>query len=452
MNAPTHILGGAVFTGTMCAFSDVNIFSDWRYLAVCGVCSLLPDIDTTKSGIGKIFYPIAWVINRKLGHRTFTHSLMFFFLFWVVFWLLLWFGLVQDRNLLKIALFALLSHFVFDMLTVSGIPLLYPFFRNPCVIPGNPAYRFKSGDWKAELIVCGVCGLLCITMQPLFANGFWTSYNRAFATIQHVNRENQNTEFYVICEFSYIQNAQTHQGEAIVIESKETELTLFDKHKVFKLSSTDPQTKIIHTKPRISTIEKRFAEIQFFNISLDSIQSLLSGTLASGLIQSNYNVRYIDDAVTYFTNFIKFNNRYDFHLFAGEDSSRSTIKTNIAKLEASINQTRSKHFAELNKWKVYQSSITELEQSLKSDTLSLYERNRKQKELMKLKNRNYEEPVFIAPVAQVAELEAHRKAMSERFLLFSGHLTVFQFGYDMKENQQVAPNFDINKTELFAHN
>jgi hypothetical protein len=44
----------------------------------------------------------------------------------------------------------------------------------------------------------------------------------------HVYRENNNnTEYYTICEYSYIENAQHIQGEALVIESKENELTLF---------------------------------------------------------------------------------------------------------------------------------------------------------------------------------------------------------------------------------
>ncbi|MDR0835937.1 MAG: metal-dependent hydrolase [Tannerella sp.] len=465
MNASTHIIGGAVFTGTMCSFVDVNIFSDWTYLAVCAGFSILPDIDTTKSAIGKVCYPVAWILYRKVGHRTLTHSLLFFAFVWALLWSLTHFGFIQDTQILKIALFALLSHFIFDMMTVAGIPLLYPLFRNPCVIPGNPAYRFESGSFRSELAVTGVCGLLCVTMQPLFTNGFWTSYNRTFATIQHVDRENQNTEFYVICEYSYIQNATKYEGEAMVMESKETELVLFDRKRVFKLSSNDPQTKIIHTKPRISDIEKRFAEIQFFNVSYDSLQNILDDKLASGLIQSNYNVHYVEDAISYYTNFIKFANRYDFEIFAGEDSSRTSIRNNIEKIkasitqhQASIRQYRAKYDDDYRKYLAHNKEIADLETSLSDKSLSNYERNRRQKDLMKLKGKSNEEPVYMPPLAQLAALDAQlaelvrqQKAMSERYLLFSGHLTVYQFGYTNAESQAIIPNFDVNKTSLFAH-
>jgi inner membrane protein len=244
MNAVTHVIGGAVFAGTMCSFSDVNIFENPLHIGVCVAFALLPDIDTTKSLIGKFLYPVAWIINRKFGHRTITHSLLFILGLWLVFFALRRFGIYDNPNIVKIALFSVLSHFVLDMLTVSGIPLLFPFFHNPCVIPGNKNFRFATGDMRSELVICGICGLLCITMQPLFANGFWTSYNRQFGTIKHVARENNNTEFYVVCEYSYIKNAEIHEGEALVITSKTNEITLFDREKIFVLNDEDPQLKV----------------------------------------------------------------------------------------------------------------------------------------------------------------------------------------------------------------
>jgi inner membrane protein len=245
MNAATHITGGFVLAGTLCSFTDVNVFEKPEYIAACVFFSLLPDIDSTKSLLGKIFYPFAWIINRKFGHRTLTHSLIFLLFVSMVMLSLYWFGVFPTSDIVKISVFALISHFVFDMITISGIPLLYPWFKNPCVIPGNVNFRFKGGDFKSEFLVCVVCGILCFTMQPLFAQGFWTSYNRQFGTVRHVDRENQNTEFYVVCDFDYILNSQRFIGEAIVIESKQNELILFDRSRVFTLHSDNPLLKVI---------------------------------------------------------------------------------------------------------------------------------------------------------------------------------------------------------------
>jgi inner membrane protein len=348
---------------------------------------------------------------------------------WALFYAFFRLNLIPDTNLVKIAVFATIGHFVFDMITVSAIPLLYPFYKNRCVLPANPHFRFKSGDFKSEMIVVGICGLLCFTMQPLFANGFWTTYNRQFATIRHVDRENKNTEYYVVCDYSYILNAETSTGEAIVIESSQNELTLFDRKKVFTLNSDNPQLKINYTRPRISTIEKRFEDLRFFNIPYDSLQTMLSGKLTSGLIQSNVNVRYIEDAITHYTNFIKFDNRFDFKVYADVDTNRVTIRRNIARLEATINQSYQQHKNTLQKWTDYQNNIRNIEDSLKFPNLTNYERNKLQQELIRLRNRNPEQPTHTPPTVQIAELQQLRQSLTENNLLFSGHLTVYTFGY-----------------------
>lgn len=429
MNAPTHIVGGFVLAGTLCSFTDVNIFSNHEYIIACTVFSLLPDIDSTKSLIGKSFYPIAWILNRKFGHRTITHSLLFLLIVFLVLFSLYLFRYLPNTDLIKISIFSLISHYVFDMITVSGIPLLYPWFKNACVIPGNVNFRFKSGDFKSEFMVSAVCGLLCFSLQPLFAQGFWTTYNRAFGTIRHVDRENKNTEYYVVCDYDYILNSANHIGSAIVIESKQNELTLFDNERVFVLNADDPQLKVNFTKPRISNISKRFEELQFFNIGFDSLSFLLHNRLASGLIQSSVNVRYVDNAVTYFTNFIRFNNRFNFSITADLDTTKTTIRANIAKLEASINQSYSKFNSEKKKYISHFNRISELEKLLIDTKLSNYERNKLQQELISLRRKSFDEPVYSPPSSQLAELEVLRNSLTNKPLLFSGHLTVYTFGY-----------------------
>ena len=77
MSGPNHIAGGLVFTGIFASFLDINIFSQIDYIIWTIFCCLLPDIDHRKSLIGKTFYPIAKFLDKRFGHRTITHSLMF---------------------------------------------------------------------------------------------------------------------------------------------------------------------------------------------------------------------------------------------------------------------------------------------------------------------------------------------------------------------------------------
>ena len=152
MSGTNHVAGGIVFTGIFASFWNINIFSKVEYLSLCTFFSVLPDIDHTRSLIGKLFYPVAKYLDRHFGHRTITHSLP------TLISLAILLSILEklfrsDLNLTLLYTLSYSSHLILDMMTVGGVPLFYPFRRNPCVIPGNPAMRFKSGDLKTEIIL-----------------------------------------------------------------------------------------------------------------------------------------------------------------------------------------------------------------------------------------------------------------------------------------------------------
>ncbi len=119
MTAPNHLAGGVIFTGLFCSFFSVNIFASPLFITATIIGSLLPDIDHTKSWIGKSVFPLAKWLSRNYGHRTITHSI--FFLLGV--YLLSIFvekNFREDFSVSTILLFAILSHLIFDMNIVSS--------------------------------------------------------------------------------------------------------------------------------------------------------------------------------------------------------------------------------------------------------------------------------------------------------------------------------------------
>jgi len=121
--------------------------------------SLLPDIDHPNSRIGRKLPVVSRVVNKVFGHRGFTHTLLaqlllvlsLFMLSGVVprgitgYYLPFAFGLIVGYA----------SHLLLDMLTVSGIPLLYPFITRPIRLA-----RFKTGrdDLIVSLLMVGLTG------------------------------------------------------------------------------------------------------------------------------------------------------------------------------------------------------------------------------------------------------------------------------------------------------
>ncbi|HHQ4326857.1 TPA: metal-dependent hydrolase [Clostridium perfringens] len=69
----THLTtSAAIAIPTLAAVNELSV------VTVLGVAigSLLPDIDTPKSFVGRRLYPIAYIINKTFGHRGVIHSLL----------------------------------------------------------------------------------------------------------------------------------------------------------------------------------------------------------------------------------------------------------------------------------------------------------------------------------------------------------------------------------------
>jgi len=108
----THMLSGIVAGYTVTG-------GDWKGGVVGGVAGLIPDLDEHRSRIGKLVFPLSFIINKTVGHRTLTHSLLFvvgiglilmpFFDSWV------WLATIAG----------ILAHIAGDMLT-GRVALLYP--------------------------------------------------------------------------------------------------------------------------------------------------------------------------------------------------------------------------------------------------------------------------------------------------------------------------------------
>ena len=128
MTLPNHLAGGFVFTGFFSALANINILESPVTIGAVLLGATLPDIDHPRSPIGRLFLPLSRYLNSRHGHRTLTHSLLGLGIFWLAAGLLeqtLW----QSQRLTAIAVIAMVSHLLFDMVTLQGVLLFYPFLK-----------------------------------------------------------------------------------------------------------------------------------------------------------------------------------------------------------------------------------------------------------------------------------------------------------------------------------
>jgi inner membrane protein len=386
--------------------------------------SMLPDIDHTRSIIGKLFYPLAAWLNKRFGHRTITHSFIFLI---ILFFISAYIEKIFSDNLTYsiILIFAITSHLILDMITMQGVPAFYPFYRNPCVIPANPVMRINIGNKKAETIFFCITILLMIGCVNLFKNGFWTSYNRAFGTLKHVHYENISSSKMLYVEYNYLKNNKDYSGTALLVDSHKDKITLFDE-KIFLLSKTDNSIKINSVKPYKSDIDKIINEISFLNISYDSLNSIIYNKIVSGNLQCSKSVEIIEYNIKKRTSLIKLNNAFNPGITFIEDSTNSLIYNEIDKIELKLKQEKIKYDSRISALKNLKLNIEKLK--LDSDSSQdLYLKNKYQNEIISL-NAQYSKQQkelnkYIPDPILLHELKILRRRLHSDNILFSGVLT-----------------------------
>lgn len=288
MTAPNHITGGIVFTGLFCSFFSINIFTNPIFISVTILGSLLPDIDHTKSWIGKAVYPIAKWLSKNYGHRTITHSIFFLIGVFIIS-LFIEKNFRIDYSISTILLFSILSHLIFDMVTLAGIPLFYPFYKNPCVLPANPDMRIRSGNIRQEGIILFIFCFLTFFMQDLFANGFWSTINNNFNDVKHQIKEYKKSPNALNIVYDYNIYQTNYKGKGIYIQASENEIFILSHDKVLSLKKDTPGLKVTVLKTSKTKHKIHENKIEINNLKESELNKLLQNKfIATGTIYSTF--------------------------------------------------------------------------------------------------------------------------------------------------------------------
>jgi inner membrane protein len=162
MMSLTHAVISATATSLILQSADPVV------LGVAILSSQLPDIDTTESTIGSMFYPIASWIEARFPHRSITHSL----LATAAIALLTWLSWLILTYPVKVAIAIPLGYFIScfaDTFTKQGVQLFYP---EPvwCVCGANPRRRLKTGG-RGEYWVMAVSVVVLLISLHFNASG-----------------------------------------------------------------------------------------------------------------------------------------------------------------------------------------------------------------------------------------------------------------------------------------
>ena len=227
-------------------------------LAILG--SQLPDLDTTTSTIGKIFFPISSWIEDRFPHRSITHSLLATAGIAAVslganyFWL---------HGSLKAAIALPLGHLLAcfsDTFTKQGVQLFYP---EPvwAISVSNPRRRLKTGG-AGELWVLGIA-IALLTLGIYLANGggITTKVSQNLGLrdgIVRVYNENAATnKVYASITGYWTSDRTPADGKYLIIGNEGNEFIVTDGKGVYKTGAQIITSKVTTTVGEAATTEIR---------------------------------------------------------------------------------------------------------------------------------------------------------------------------------------------------
>ncbi|MBE9046171.1 metal-dependent hydrolase [Pleurocapsales cyanobacterium LEGE 10410] len=252
MLAITHAAIATAGTSLILGIADPLLLG----LSIVG--SQLPDIDTTTSTIGKIFFPISSWIEDKFPHRTITHSLLATASLTVVSLGVCF--LLGDMNL-KLAIALPLGHLLAcfsDTFTKQGVQLFYP---EPvwAISVSNPRRRLKTGG-AGELWVLGIAiALLCLGIYLANGGGITQKVSQNLGLrdgIVRIYNENASTNKVYARITGYWTSDRTNaDGRYLIIGNEGNEFIVTDGKGVYKTGAQIITSKVTTEVGEAATTE-----------------------------------------------------------------------------------------------------------------------------------------------------------------------------------------------------
>jgi inner membrane protein len=217
MRAPTHAAFGLLCTAGLFALGGRALHQDLPAIGCALLGSLLPDLDSPHSALGRLLPFLAERIERRWGHRGATHSLL----------ALGGLGLLLlPLALLRLPWYAALlmgylSHLVADCYTKSGAPLFHPYPRL-CVFPRGERFRVHTGSLQEGVLLVVLLFLLALLFPVSQAGGLWRSLRYLAATPPMAYRDYREATTQTRLQFKghWRDTHQPVEGEGLVLDGR----------------------------------------------------------------------------------------------------------------------------------------------------------------------------------------------------------------------------------------
>ena len=177
-------------------------------LLIAAVASQFPDIDTSKSTIGRFFLPISRFIEQRLPHRSITHSFLATGIFTLATYPITFVAKPLYWQALVLGYF---FGWFADVFTKSGVAAFYP-GKARLVIPGNPRLRLATGSNAEWFVLFILITFAILSIQINSAGGIVRSFNQVLGLPSGaIEAVNQDSSRYLLTAHIKGRNAITQE-------------------------------------------------------------------------------------------------------------------------------------------------------------------------------------------------------------------------------------------------
>lgn len=263
MKAYTHIAISIAGVGGIYAAFGLTLDSWAVGLAALG--SQIPDVDNTKSWIGRCLFPVAVVLERYFVHRTVTHSLLATLAIGGVFW-----GIGQHYGWsLNYWLAAPIGHLfaiLADCFTPEGVRLLYP-APQWFVCGSNPNARIRTGSAKEITVLFLATALSVLFIWVQDSGGFRLALNQALGVRDGVSdliqAQGSNNHIYVDVVGSFTSDRSPVNKRFWVVDKIGEEFVIADSSGIYQTGQQIEYSRLVPQpgeSAKVQAIALNFAE------------------------------------------------------------------------------------------------------------------------------------------------------------------------------------------------
>src|SRR5262245_33520823 len=136
-------------------------------LAIAVGASQLPDVDTSRSLVGRVLFPLSRFLEDRFAHRTISHSFLATIVIALLALPMRWAWAGAGAVYWRALVFGFFFGWFGDVFTKSGVAAFYPFTSARLVVPRNPRLRLSTGT-KGEYLLFAL--LLCAAIASVHLN------------------------------------------------------------------------------------------------------------------------------------------------------------------------------------------------------------------------------------------------------------------------------------------